>query len=512
MPYESQLLVDFGAGMNLTSKADAVGPGEAIDALNVIFTDRGAVQQRDGTVALGSALTNAVGSLHPFYTTGGTKQLLAGCGTRLEALSTTGTVVASATGLTSGVWDFARFGAPNSEVAYAGNGQNLLRKWDGSAWSSIANSPKAGSLAVSAESNRLVCSRFLTTTGGPSAGTSSPSHVFFSDAGLPESYTANNYVQLTPGDGEQIQAVIAWREFIFAFKESKFFVFYGESTDSSGNPIFDYRIVDTGVGLCAPRAVVATESGVYFADRRGVFVTTGEAPAKVSGAIDPIFLGGSEAYFTGGEMDQAALSSLAMGVHEDRIYLGYSTNGSTNDRTLVYDYDDGWWSLWDTPATCFAEFRPSSRDEMVFGSSAANTVHRHYGGLTADDSTAISSRWRSGFYDFGLPENKTVRQTKLWGSGKLFYGLSHDYTSAGGPFDAVDFTSADQINWNAENWNTQTWENPTALFVRVSRRSSRGTVFSLMFQNEILNQPWAIHRAEPHLRGVRQPTTRKTDN
>src|SRR5687768_7319976 len=116
MPYDVLATRGFAGGLNLRDKADAVQEDEAIDLLNVTFTERGGVRQRDGYAAFtSSALTNEIDSLAPHYETDGTKQLLVGSGTRLEALTSGGTVIASATGLTSGPWTFARFGGPNTE-------------------------------------------------------------------------------------------------------------------------------------------------------------------------------------------------------------------------------------------------------------------------------------------------------------------------------------------------------------------------------------------------------------
>lgn len=515
MAYFPQVFAEFGDGLNLRSKADAVGPGEAIDLMNVIFTDRGAVQQRDGYTALTpSALTNAVGSLHPYYTTGGTKQLLAGCGTRLEALSTAGAVVDSETGLTDGVWDFCRFGTPNSEVAYAGNGNNLLEKWNGTVWASVSNTPKAGALCVTPTSNRLVATRFLTTTGGPTGGasTSSPDYVYFSDAGAPDTWTSTNYVQLTPGDGEAIQACIAWREYVFVFKQTKFFVFTAESTSSSGNPIFNNRIVDTGVGMVAPRAVCANENGVYFAHRDGIYITTGAEPVKLSEPIDPIFFGGAEDYFTGGELDASLITSLAMGAWRNLLFVGYSTGGTANDRTLVYDTDAGWWSLWDIPAACFATFRPSNDEDLVFGyASGSNDVGQHNASQTNDDGSAISSYWRAGFQDFGVPENKAIRGQKVWGSGIVFCGVSADYETGTGSNAVLDFSDPSATTWGGSTWGGGTWARPAALNVDHRRIAKRGTVFSTYFANSTLDQPWSVHRLEHHIRGQRQPTVKKTE-
>src|SRR5512139_391790 len=155
MPYIERNLNSFGGGLNIRDKEDAILESQAIDLLNVVFTDRGAVRQRDGFTALTAALTNPAATLHEYYTTSGTAQIIAGCGTRLEAITTAGAVAGSATPLTSGTWGFARFGTPGNEVIYAGQGATTLNKWSGVApWTTaIASTPAAGSLCVMPTSN-----------------------------------------------------------------------------------------------------------------------------------------------------------------------------------------------------------------------------------------------------------------------------------------------------------------------------------------------------------------------
>jgi hypothetical protein len=70
--YQPYAFADFSGGINLRDKSDTVGDKEAIDLLNVTFTERGAIRQRDGYADLTTAdLTNRVDSLAPFYTAGG---------------------------------------------------------------------------------------------------------------------------------------------------------------------------------------------------------------------------------------------------------------------------------------------------------------------------------------------------------------------------------------------------------------------------------------------------------
>lgn len=516
MTYTSYPFDGFGQGLNLRDKPDAVQAEECVDALNVLFSDRGAIQQRPGFDNLtASALTNRVASLEAFYTTSGTKQLLAGCGTRLEAIKASdGSVIDSETGLTSAVWDFARFGQPNSEVAYAGNGTDTLRKWDGTEWSTPSATvdgeeskamPKAGSLCVMAASNRLVASGFATTSGGPNGKASSPSHVYFSEVGDPESYESTAYEQFTPGDGERIQAVIAWKEFVFVFKETKFFVVTGEHEDGEGKPIFDYRAVDSGAGLASPRAVVSHPTGVYFMARNGVYRTTSQEPELISSRVEPIFSGDISPFYTGGTLAHGSITNCAMGAWEDRIYLSFPSE-SANNRVLVYDPQFEWWSLYDIPASCISTFRVGNTTELVFGyASGSNHVGRHSSSYTNDDGTAIASRWRSGWFDLENPDVKTLRSSKFWGTGEVFCGIGHDFKQDTGTEDLLNMEDAAVTKWGESTWGSGEWAQPSGLVLAYKRRATRGTVFSLYLSNTIKDKDWSLHRATHHLRETKKP-------
>jgi hypothetical protein len=516
----------FGRGLDLLSKPDNVDPASCIDALDVLFSDRGAIQQRPGYAQLTSPqpLTNPVGSLEAFYTSSGTRQLLAGCGTRLEALSTAGAVVDSETGLTNAVWDFARFGKPNAEVAYAGNGTDTLRKWNGSEWTAptatvnaegVKAMPKAGSLCVwPSGGNRLVATRFSTTTGGPGGAISSPDHVWFSDPGDPESWHTTepeeNQVQLMPGNGEPIQACIAWKEFVFVFKETSFFVFYAVGSDAEGGPEFLFRPVDAGVGLVAPRALCIHPTGVYFMARNGVYRTTGQEPELISSAVEPIWSGEASPFYTGGTLATGSIANCAMGTWEDRIYLAFPTS-EANSRVLVYDPNFEWWSLYSLPASCFTSFRVGSREELVFGyASGANKVGRHSSSYTNDDGAAISSRWRSGWFDLDNPDRKTIRESKVWGTGVVEMGLDSDFIINAGSTVELDMTGTTGSPIGGEGFiggEGLIGDIANALIGTQRRVAERGTTFSMFFFNSTLDQSWSMHRVDNLLREISKPST-----
>lgn len=536
-PYTQVFLANFGKGLNLRDKVDSVDPAEAIDALNVEFTQRGAVAQRAGFGKFTSAaLTNRVDSLSPFYKSDGTRQLLAGAGTRLEALNTSGGVVASATGLNNGPYTFARFGSPGTETAYAGNGTDTLRKWDGSAWTAPTGTvngtassalPKAGIVALMPDGNRLVATGFATTTGGPGGTTSSPSHVFFSNPGLPETWETDgdattgrgrNLVQLTPGDGEKIMAAVAWRELVFVFKETKFFVFFSTTTNSQdGTPRFNFRPVSTGQGLASPRAIAVGRDGVYFMSRRGVYRTTGGEPQLISSLIDPIWLGDPSSYFSSPTLNHSAITASAMAWHNERLFVSYPGQpAAAANRTLVYDTQLGWWTIYDLPAAAMVSFRVADAEDLMFAyASGTNDVGRHGSAaqFTNDAGVAISSWWQSNWSAYTSTPVKTIRESLVSGTGRLSAQVLHDYLALG---SSSTLTFDQQLLWGSGlggDWlwgsgalGDVLWGSGFQVATKLSRKAVRGAVFSVRLSNNVLNRTWSVERIVHNIRESRIPT------
>lgn len=517
--YQSLPFEGFGKGLNLVAKPDAVDPAEAVDALNVLYTQRGAIESRPGYNNLtGSELTNRVESLSPYYTASGTKQLVAGCGSRLETISTAGAVVASATGLSGGPWDFTRFGKPNEEAVYAGNGTDSIRKWDGANWTNptitvdgvgAKTGVRAGSLCVLPAYNRLVCGAFSTKTGGPGGAESSPSHVYFSEEGNPEAFESTAYIQFTPGDGEKVQAVITWREFVFVFKESKFFVITDQARDSENKPEFVFQTIETGVGLASPRAVCIHQSGVYFMGREGVYRTTGSEPEQVSNLVEPIWSGDTSLFYKQGTLAFSAITNCAMETWDEKIYLTFPTSEAAN-RQLVYSPEYKWWSLSDLPASCFATFRVENATELVFGySSGEKMIGRHKTSYTNDDGKAIKEKWRSGWFDLGSADIKKVRAAKVWGTGKVTMEIDRDFAESTGKPEELDLSGASgSLFAGAGIFGGEGYfaDISAGLVGKERRIAQRGTTMSVLFTNEVLNQEFSIHRNELLVPGLNEPS------
>lgn len=503
----------FGGGLNLRDQPDTVRPDQAVDLLDVTFTESGAVRTRDGFAAVtGSELTNQPDSCAAYYKLDGTSQLVVGNGAKLTAIGSDGSVVASSTASTSSHY-FTRFGGPAGEFLYAANGTDAAKKWDGSAWSAPAFTGgssftlygKGKYLAVfggTVGGNRMVNACWASST---TAGQNVHS-VRFSAAGDPLTWSDNDYVDLTPGDGEQIMGVVAWRDYVFVFKQTKFFVFYGISTTGSGTSVFNYRIVDAGVGLVASKAVCAGRDGVYFMGEHGVYRTQGSEPVLVSDAVTPLFDGTVGPFYKGSAINRGA-STAAMVFHNELVYLAVPTGTSTsNDRLLVFSPVHNWWSVWSVGASCLASWRLTGAPVLAFGyATGLNYVGKIGPAYTSDAGTGFTARWQSGWFDLGEPSRKTVRETVLWGVGSLSAAYGSNYSA---PFNQVPLTfTTSSDTWgsgaSSDTWgdgsSSDVWGSTPLIAPKVHRNAARGSVFSLYLGSRD-SSPWGVYRASLRVR------------
>lgn len=112
--------------------------------------------------------------------------------------------------------------------------------------------------------------------------------VQFSDLNAYGTFGTDNWVDVLKGDGESISGVAMWGNYTFVFKQSRFFVFYGTSTDADGEPVFNFRTVSSPGAMAsvygAGGAVVAGERGVYHCTPQGEIRLTTGGPSR---PLDP---------------------------------------------------------------------------------------------------------------------------------------------------------------------------------------------------------------------------------
>jgi hypothetical protein len=391
-------------------------PGDsrgAIDALNVTI-EPGRVRTRYGTSNLITGLNS------PTYlasSAGGTHIIVnQSTGPLLAAYTRAGALVASVVP-TAGSTNFSgvSIGTASASLFFLVANSNPIRQWNGTAWSAPAGMPANPlHLSLSPTDNRLVVC-------------SSGSKVWFSDPGAPTTFGANNFVTLVPGDGEEIQGAEVFNNQLFVFKRTKFFVFYGNTIDATGNPVFNYRAVHSGTGLALQDRVVAGFDGLYFQGADGIYKTTGGNPVCISRPIDPVFVGGAYAYSTATASSEGHTGSQ-MAFCDSRLYVA-----ANSGEMLVYDTRNDTWTIWKlgqggvTFDVATLPGTSGSANTVLFADTISITSLSS--SATADPSAAIVSRYRLPFETYGTPREKRIRETIVEGIGTPTVQWSKDWGS-----------------------------------------------------------------------------------
>lgn len=431
MTFEPVALDDFG-GLNLAVDPEDVGGAGAIDIKNVILDRRGRLRTRPGTA---SFATNTGFFPVRLGVLPSVNQLLVGwvasSNSIVRVYSSDGTLVLSSSHATGG---FATIGTPTQDAVYFGVTDTGVLSWNGTAFATEATNVKPFLAAAVPYEPRLAVART----------SDEPSRVVFSDAGDPGTFTydgtadppTGNFVDLSPGDGEAITALVGWRDKLFAFKRSQFFVFYGTSEDETGDPIFEYQAIQARVGgagqydnteFTAMTSVVAARDGVYFLAYDGVYRTTGDLPVKVSQALDPWFRGETLAAASSVPTYTGDFSSASVAADSRFVYVRPEDDGNT----FVLDTQSGQWSIYGLSITAAIEYSTANTSAKFTMVTTDDGVFKHGEPLTDDAGTAIDWVWQSGWYDLGYPDRyKTVRHAKIAGTGSPTVSVFTDFGSS----------------------------------------------------------------------------------
>lgn len=422
MPYQPIPVEQFG-GLDLRDDPGEAGLARALIAKDVEI-DNGEVRARRGY----SSLVTVAGSKNAIDAV----QI----NDSLAVLSTSGStcyldVIDNALGQanvggfgasTSGVTAVARLGTPTVQAIYLAFGSVhgwAKAEYTGS-WSitSPISGAKPAFIALTPWDNRLVMANFADPTHSPTGSNGSPSTIFLSDPGAPSTFTATNYVHLEPGNGEDIRAVVPWRDLMIVFKESRAYVFTQPTQAGDGSPVFPYRTIPLGTqldrGNLHYRTAIAGPDGVYFVSVDGIFMTDGFSVRKVSDALDPIFSRSSVLRGTSYELDHG----LAFGkLSYTREGMFYKYTNLSGDEVLLRAFD-GEWAQWDTIAERTLPFdwnRPAGGQEIWFGHFA--TLARYEPLTTTDGGGAVMGKYATQPFIIAGGERATVRELEVVGYG-----------------------------------------------------------------------------------------------
>lgn len=524
--YRSVELSRFG-GLDLRrDPLEDTGGIRAIDMLNVDVANDGRLRSRPGTTKLASVSTATavykrlfafprLALAVPYLITSN-----AGAGTLISYNASTGAVVDTSAVIIGGAFinDVAMIGTPtatNRMYIAVANGAATLYKYDAvSNFTAAAAFGALGStrcLAVQYPDNRLVAANF--------GSASNNSRVQFSDPNAPETWTSANFVDLLPGDGEEIVGMANFRSFLIVFKHSKFFVFFGNTTDATGGTVFNYRTIETGLTIppqvaYSGRPVVAGDEGVYFLAKDGVYLTDGGYPRKVSAALDPLFVGADDAgYFSAtSQIGSGLLNDLGLYYAGGLLFITLASH-----RMFVYNPKVDAWMYWElsSPGTptitgvTGVQLPGATREVPHFvhwrttGGNNENVISYLNWASTADQghTTAVGfpAYYQTNYMDLGDAGNeKVVREIEVEGY-MVSKPVGLHVSNARGSDSNGDFINVTTTPWLA---GATTWPAYKVGQGR-ARWAHRGRDFSLKMGLAGTSGEWALHRAMLHLKDQR---------
>lgn len=144
------------------------------------------------------------------------------------------------------------------------------------------------------------------------------SFVEVSEAGL---------ISVSPDDGEEIRAAIAFRGNLYFFKERSMWC----AIDNGGEPgNWSVNLVSSQVGAESARGVVAGDGFLIIINRNGLYLFQGGQPTKISTEID-------------GTWRASAFGASAFGVvdSERQQLIGFPVTGASTDKATYCDFFEG---------------------------------------------------------------------------------------------------------------------------------------------------------------------------
>lgn len=345
MPLPFTQIRNFNNGLNTEPSNFLMPDTQVTESLNVHFDEIGSVTRRLGIATIGNQISagQSILGLYNFISSDSTKnQLLSvvsGGGTNTVYYLNGATWSSTLTGDTVNLK--TRFTTFLDRVIRV-NGTDAIKCWSGTgAWETVGSPINPNTASIG---------KFIEVFGSRVyiAGNSSfPDRLYYSSlpSGNAISWSATNYIDINPNDGDNITALKRYASQLLIFKTNYLYRWNGSAVEPEPT---------IHIGTTSQESVVEGKGGIYFFHPKGIFVYAGGYPREISRPIDSWISSVSSANYD----DVAAVSD------RDHVYffVGDVTRNSITYNNVCFRFtiSSQTWTVY------------SYSDELIIGSQYRN--------------------------------------------------------------------------------------------------------------------------------------------
>jgi hypothetical protein len=322
------------------------------------------------------------------YKSDGTKKSLLAHGTDLyTANDLTGAITSIKSGLS--VATYYEFAIANDTVYYV-NGQDAPRKWDFTTEDASGGSPEVAKLVV-LHKNKLFY-----------VSTSDPTKIFFSNAGVFETFTSTDFLYVpSPKSPDPIVRLVVFNDNLYIFTQKTKWVLFG----SDIRDMVLRKALGTK-GTKSPKTIQVTRNHIYFASDDGLYRFNGSTDELISRDI------------TGDYQAATNQDDWGSGLFNNRYYVFYTPSGQAqNSRCWVYNINYNSMESVDTGAYISGGMTwdgPGDSGQFIQASSLVGALY--YGEASSNAYTNLGKKltWeiRTRYEHYGNPAAE--KQIKRW--------------------------------------------------------------------------------------------------
>lgn len=479
-------------GLNTYKSSHSIEKNQCQDALNVLINKE--LEKRGGytevTDATGIAGSSGVLNMYPYYfNNGGTRKLMYHSHTVCGEINVgTGACTNRKTGLTTNLK--TRAITYNNLYIYT-NGTDIPQKIDDTTAADLGGSPPTAKFIV-------LHKNYVFLAGNATY----PSRLYWSGIENPETWSALDFVDVNPDDGDVITGLEVTLDSLIIYKEYNIYILYGDTpTFTEGLTLWRIKAASASMGTVAQGSIQTYSRNILFLTRGNGFHVFGGSIGQENVELDSVT---SQLVSTDISPSLANLNAARYNQVESTVfdykYICSCPNlsSTTNNINWVYDFRKGQWIPWNIPANCFAKFRTSGDDSLYFGSTTEGKIYRYTPTTYNDDGVAINAYWKGKSINHGRPVNEKI--------ARYFYvslNKSSDYTLTVTPeFDfgdtvpqvavySIGAISSDSI-WGTMIWGTNKWGEATTSKSSRQIMNDRYTYLNIEFSNNTINEKMSV--------------------